>query len=113
MTQPSQHTPAPWEVQPCQANHGDTTVIVAPNELDGVICEIWSPAWDDDVQLTPDQHRDRANARLIAAAPDMFEALDFVAMTFADMEASERKGYLTECPRIVAAAIARAKGGAA
>jgi hypothetical protein len=40
---------------------------------------------------------------------DLVEALEFVSMTFADMEASERKGYLTECPKIVAAALAKAE----
>jgi hypothetical protein len=53
-----------------------------------------------------------ADLRLRLAAPEMLEALEFVDMTFADIEASKRKGYYTECPKIVAAAIARAKGGA-
>ena len=52
-----------------------------------------------------------ANAYLVAAAPDMFEALEFVRMTFADIEASKRKGHYADCPSIVAAAIAKAKGG--
>jgi hypothetical protein len=42
------------------------------------------------------------------AADKMLEALEFVRMTFADIEASKRKGYYTECPKIVAAAIAAA-----
>ena len=45
---------------------------------------------------------------LIIAAPEMLDALEFVAMTFADIEASERKGYFAECPKIVSAAIAKA-----
>lgn len=54
-----------------------------------------------------------ADLRLRLAARDLLEALEFVSMTFADIEASKRKGYYTECPKIVAAAIAKAKGGAA
>jgi hypothetical protein len=55
----------------------------------------WNPA-------TP---RDKA---LMIAAPEMRDALEFVAMTFADIEASKRKGYYTECPKIVSTAIAKA-----
>ncbi len=42
------------------------------------------------------------------AADKMLEALEFVRMTFADIEASKRKGYYTQCPKIVAEAIAEA-----
>ena len=42
------------------------------------------------------------------AADAMLQALEFVRMTFADIEASKRKGYFTECPEIVAKAIAEA-----
>ena len=42
------------------------------------------------------------------AADTMLQALEFVRMTFADTEASKRNGYFTECPKIVARAIAEA-----
>ena len=42
------------------------------------------------------------------AADTMLQALEFVRMTFADIEASKRKGYFTDCPKIVARAIAEA-----
>ena len=48
-----------------------------------------------------------ADARQYAAYK-MLQALEFVRMTFADMEASKRKGYYTQCPKIVAEAIAEA-----
>ena len=51
--------------------------------------------------------------RVQLAAQEMLEALEFVRMTFADIDASKRKGYYTECPKVVATAIAKAKGGAA
>jgi hypothetical protein len=54
-----------------------------------------------DFPITP------ADARQYAAGK-MLEALEFVRMTFADIEASKRKGYYTECPKIVAPAIAEA-----
>jgi hypothetical protein len=48
-----------------------------------------------------------ADARQYAAGK-MLEALEFVRMTFADIEASKRKGYYAQCPKIVAGAIAAA-----
>jgi hypothetical protein len=42
------------------------------------------------------------------AADAMLQALEFVRMTFADIEASKRKGYFSECPKIVVKAIAEA-----
>ena len=48
-----------------------------------------------------------ADARQYAAGK-MLEALEFVAMTFADIEVSKRKGYFARCPKIVAEAIAEA-----
>jgi hypothetical protein len=54
-----------------------------------------------DFALTPSDARQYA-------ADKMLQALEFVQMTFADIEASKRKGYYTECPKIVAAAIAEA-----
>jgi hypothetical protein len=54
-----------------------------------------------DFPITP------ADTRQYAAAK-MLEALEFVRMTFADIEASKRKGYYVQCPDIVAQAIAAA-----
>jgi hypothetical protein len=42
------------------------------------------------------------------AANKMLQALEFVRMTFADIEASKRKGYYRQCPLIVNQAIAAA-----
>jgi hypothetical protein len=54
-----------------------------------------------DVPLTPKD-------TLQYAADKMLEALEFVSMTFADIEASKRKGYYADCPKVVAEAIAQA-----
>jgi hypothetical protein len=54
-----------------------------------------------DFPITASDARDYASGK-------MLEALEFVRMTFADIEASKRKGYYTECPKIVAEAIAEA-----
>jgi hypothetical protein len=42
------------------------------------------------------------------AADKMLEALEFVSMTFADIEASKRKGYYIDYPKVVAEAVAQA-----
>jgi hypothetical protein len=42
------------------------------------------------------------------AADTMLQALEFVRMTFADLEASKRKGYFSQCSKVVAEAIAEA-----
>ena len=100
MTQTAKHTPGPWDFCHVPGEYGHVITIE-----EGEIAEAFSEAVGDEQAV--------ANARLIAAAPEMLEALEFVRMTFADIEASKRKGYYTECPTIVAAAIAKAKGGAA
>lgn len=51
-----------------------------------------------DFPATPDDARQYAAHKMLAA-------LEFVRMTFADMEASKRKGYYTECRKIVAEAL--------
>jgi len=52
-----------------------------------------------------------AYARLIAAAPDMLEALQAQQMAEYDREASRRKGYFERAAQLRQAAIARAPGG--
>lgn len=44
------------------------------------------------------------------AAPKMLEALKFVRMTLADIEASKRKGYIGQCIKLVSEAISKAEG---
>lgn len=115
----SKHTPGPWEYVPSNSNHGpyvsngwgagdicDCYVMSKPSEL--AVCNGWTSA------PIHHQHEEAdANARLIAAAPDLLEAL--------------RELYATvrgECPSIfneysggelemsVIEAIAKAEGGA-
>lgn len=50
-----------------------------------------------------------ADLLLRMAAPDLFEALEFCDMTLADLEASERKGYIAEAKRLARAALAKAR----
>lgn len=105
MTKTSQHTPSPWEIVPTV--HSDRVNIFATDPRHHQHVGTFVSGSRKDLPVF------RANARLIAAAPELLKALEFVSMTFADIEASKRKGYYTECPKTVAAAIAKATGGAA
>src|SRR6516165_543890 len=99
----AKHTPAPWETLEII----DGISIKDSRNVTIAYCDDATDA--DEIEIT--EAETTANARLIAAAPDMRAALEFVGMTFADIEASKRKGYYTECPKIVAAALAKAESG--
>lgn len=102
----SKHTPGPWSAltpdqfgRPVQA---DWVVAVG----DAYICV--GPQWDE-------EYRDEslANARLIAAAPEMLEALKAVMDNESDWKwAQEFGGYVLDddVREQVRAAIAKAKG---
>jgi len=94
------HTPGPWQDNDAGLIYGQVT---DDEDEAPFVCDCCNEPGSGEYT-----EREKANARLIAAAPDMLEALEFVGMTFADMEASKRKGYYTECPKIVAAAITKA-----
>lgn len=70
----TQHTPGPWVV--CMEDDGDAAVtIFAASQLrDGRIA---ADEWDDCIALAGLNHNEsEANAHLMAAAPDLYEALD-------------------------------------
>jgi hypothetical protein len=53
-----------------------------------------------------------ANVRLIAAAPELFEALQFYRNMTSDIESSKRKGYFQLGAKQADTAIAKRKRGA-
>lgn len=61
---PVKPSPTPWTAHACQADQGETTVIV--DALGYVVATINSPAWDDNATLEYPQ--DRANMKLIVTA---------------------------------------------
>jgi hypothetical protein len=93
------HTPGPWHVEPCVADHGRSLVVTSPNA--GIICLI-----EPDDCATFSRETDAANAALIAAAPELFAAAGKVI-------ASWESGDLAGAVRQLDAAIELAKGGAA
>lgn len=69
----SKHTQGPWTVQADQSDHGRSTAICGAGNDDLLIARIPSRAWNP---LAPLEYpQDRANAHLVAAAPDLLEAL--------------------------------------
>jgi hypothetical protein len=111
--------------QVIEAEHNEAALRQAIEEFKSRGAELqWFDADDDNLALPSivtmqnDETRDDvleghdfpitpADARQYAAGK-MLEALEFVRMIFADIEASKRKGYFTQCPEVVAQAIAEA-----
>ena len=105
----AKHTPAPWEYVPGNENHGP---YVANHWGAGDICDCYVMSNPRDYAICnggtsrPINHQGEeadANARLIAAAPEMYEALKLV-MQHGRIDDSEHRMNL------VAAAIAKAEG---
>ena len=76
MTQTGQHTPGPWDFDGIGPS-GEALFIVAPDQSgrwnDIYIAEI--AVTDEEGRIAPTQAERDANARLIASAPEMLEAL--------------------------------------
>lgn len=88
MTNEMKHTPAPWH-------------------LDEEFLAIHFNAWNGGISLHKDTPNGLANARLIAAAPDLLAALEYM------LREQEKEGFGDEMPDILQAraAIAKATGG--
>ena len=99
----AKHTPGPWEFGPSHSSTGLAgQLVVRPAG------EFPHGEWVADVGSMYDDHRE-ANARLIAAAPDLLAALQKV-VNHADAGTAAILDRLVEEAR---AAIAKATGGAA
>lgn len=117
----TEYSPAPWSHEPLQATQGADIAIVGNGQVIAVIQH------DPDIQTTAEDEidgdnvvwtaEDLANARLIAAAPELLAALEIWAQyaesnrwTDADHHSGDpaKNGWIS----MTRAAIARAKGGA-
>lgn len=114
------HTPGPWSIFTDEKHKHNAGI-----EADGfsIICIGYpdeTPAMDDSGVCGRTEEEAQANARLIAAAPDLLEALEFYALSYTDEElfqlAESTSGMGEICPTtakreiIRRAAIAKAKG---
>ena len=94
----SKHTPGPWIID----GNGIKTSISAGSKHIAMV-NYWHVGGADDV--IGEEHE--ANARLIAAAPDLLKALHRIV----DAEEIDSPSYQTKSERIARAAIAKAEEG--
>ncbi len=95
----SKHTPGPWEIAP--SKRSDNYCIYAIDRQYGI-----GEAWN-----LNGESQNEANARLIAAAPDMLAALRYVEMRCVSDAAYPHSSIEDRRMRdLVVAAIARAEG---
>lgn len=73
----SKHTPGPWEVTWCGDPLEESRYVVDKSDPPMLIADCW-PDSPDDFNL-PQSWEYSANAKLIAAAPKMFDALTKIA----------------------------------
>lgn len=93
----SKHTPGPWEVR----KNEPWVIAKAYGNMKSVV----------HLNLPIEQSEEqRANARLIAAAPDLLEALELMLDRFRDTEGSHGQ-WEEEATENARAAIAKATGG--
>jgi len=92
----SKHTPGPWRTTGLNVRSGDALV--------AVIVDHWAD------EKTPEPEKE-ANARLIAAAPDLLDALKTMVMAF-HTYAPKTDGAEYNCVIEAHAAITKAKGEA-
>ena len=99
----SKHTPGPWLIEAQNCHSGDIATV---HNTDEKWVTIYAPHW---METGMDEKEQSANARLIAAAPDLLEALKKIS-------AIENKMYgadweeIEEARDIADAAIAKATG---
>jgi hypothetical protein len=97
------HTPGPWHVEPATA--GRFLVQLDDGSTIATVGEGWHEGGSDE-QLD-------ANARLIAAAPDLLEALDYLLEQTLDMDlavGNELDEKQSEARQMALAAMAKADG---
>ena len=109
MEQNTAHTPAPWLIEWSAAQGGEGHYITDINDM-GEFSRIAAVLFHDDAD-----GETRANAHLIASAPQLLEALQTTAANLRSWKAANGGGIKTfdSWLEVVEEAIAKAKGGAA
>lgn len=98
----AKHTPAPWAVHPRVA-----VVDAGPIRANGLLTPVCQLLWPTDARTEAETE---ANAHLIAAAPDLFEALEvLVQLDAADVFT---KDAWFDAFKAARAALAKARGAA-
>ena len=109
MEQKAAHTPAPWLIEWNVAQGGEGHYITDSKDM-AELSRIAAVLFHDDAD-----GETRANARLIAAAPQLLDALQTTAANLRSWKAANGDGITTfdSWLEVVEEAIAKANGGAA
>ena len=109
MEQKAAHTPAPWLIEWNAAQGGEGHYITDSKDM-GELSRIAAVLFHDDAD-----GETRANAHLIASAPQLLEALQTTAANLRSWKAANGGGIKTfdSWLEVVEEAIAKAEGGAA
>lgn len=107
----TQHTPGEWRIS--GVSQEDGSIFIAKNQI--VICYVTNAASIFEVVLKQTPETQFANARLIAAAPDMYEALKSIDARLRECMAiglglTAADVYDSFYREIVRAALAKASG---
>lgn len=94
------HTPGPWS-----ADYGD---FAAYCDTGAEVCEVTRGRRDDGSRIPDDEME--ANLNLVAAAPELLEALIAAKGTIEYLLANSDNGPAENCIAIIASAIAKAEG---
>ena len=97
MTQTVQHTPGPWEIWPDFDEEGENGSSIIGTNGDPLAVTI------------SDRYSEDANAHLIAAAPELLEALEMIANDYAYLLETKLSSPDAD---MIHELIAKAKGGA-
>ena len=110
----TKHTPGPWTIDDISAEGGGWESIVILSKIQRAdhnfhhVCSVdWGGSDDDEPAIGEISGEDRANARLIAAAPELLEALENITTGYSEL----LEGRYGISLRAAREAIAKAKGG--
>jgi len=107
------HTSGPWQIQfwndSSRPSRRDTPVITTGKDVIGEVFNLWDENGEDR------NGEQIANARLIAAAPEMLAALESLAIGLSpasvDMQRENLADLCRVCREIAESAISKVKGG--
>lgn len=120
MSAETKHTPGPWRYRPLR--HDDWGLIRGPEADDGgprngfgyIVARAYSGSFETVEELAAHRANNtdpaEANARLIAAAPDMLDALKAVAVEADEFDQEEDIILPAEMRGMIRAAIAKVEG---
>ena len=108
MTQKAKHTPGPWEADLKRHNGHCGISINAPDDIQvaTVYLNIINSEWKHPI-VRPQNNESVNNARLIAAAPEMYEALKILITKTKQLERFDMESYEVEQAKL---AINKAEG---